>query len=62
MQELVSRDKSNLDIFWMRDKSLEGFEDLQPLDIIAAEITQNLEVALKQFGEIHEDLRLSTTE
>ena len=62
MQELVSRDKSNLDIFWMRDKSLEGFEDLQPLDIIAAEITENLEVALKQFGEIHEDLRLSTTE
>jgi type I restriction enzyme M protein len=62
VQELVSRDKSNLDIFWMRDKSLEGFEDLQPLDIIAAEITQNLEVALKQFGEIHEDLRLSTTE
>ena len=58
----MSRDKSNLDIFWMRDKSLEGFEDLQPLDIIAAEITENLEVALKQFGEIHEDLRLSTTE
>lgn len=29
-EELVSRDKANLDIFWLRDKSLEGSEDLQP--------------------------------
>jgi type I restriction enzyme M protein len=61
-EELVSRDKANLDIFWLRDKSLEGVEDLQPPDIIAAEIMENLETALEQFAEIHEDLRLSTTE
>ena len=61
-EELVSRDKANLDIFWLRDKSLEGSEDLQPPDIIAAEIAENLEAALEQFAEIHEDLRLSTAE
>jgi type I restriction enzyme M protein len=58
----VSRDKANLDIFWLRDKSLEGSEDLQPLDIIAAEIAENLEAALEQFAEIHEDLEVSTTD
>jgi len=61
-EELVSRDKANLDIFWLRDRSLEGSDDLQPPDVIAAEITENLEAALEQFGEIHEDLRLSSAE
>jgi type I restriction enzyme M protein len=57
--ELVSRDKANLDIFWLRDASLEGSENLQLPDIIAAEIAENLKAALEQFAEIHEDLRLS---
>jgi hypothetical protein len=41
---------------------LEGSEGLQQPDIIAAEIVENLEAALEQFAEIHEDLRLSTTD
>jgi type I restriction enzyme M protein len=61
-EELVSRDKVNLDIFWLRDKSLEGSEDLQPPDVIAAEIAENLEAALEQFSEIQEDLRLPAVE
>ena len=61
-EELVTRDKANLDIFWLRDRSLEGSEDLQPPDVIAAEIAENLQAALEQFSEIHEDLRLSTAE
>ena len=61
-EELVSRDKANLDIFWLRDESLEGSENLQPPDVIAAEIALNLEAALEQFGEIHEELRLPVTE
>jgi len=59
-EKLVSRDKANLDIFWLRDKSLEGSEDLQSPDIIAAEIAENLEAALEQFREIHEELTVST--
>lgn len=58
-EELVSRDKANLDIFWLRDRSLEGSEDLQPPDVIAAEIAENLQAAVEQFAEIHEDLRVS---
>ncbi|CAN5649926.1 class I SAM-dependent DNA methyltransferase [soil metagenome] len=61
-EELISRDKANLDIFWLRDESLEGSEDLQPPDVIAAEIAENLEAALEQFAEIHEDLTLSPPE
>src|SRR5215207_1134319 len=54
--ELMRRDKANLDIFWLRDKSLEGSEDLQPPDVIAAEIAENLEAALEQFAAIHAEL------
>jgi hypothetical protein len=35
---------------------------LQPPDVIAAEITENLEAALEQFAEIREDLRVSATD
>jgi len=58
-QELVSRDKANLDIFWLKDESLEGSEDLQPPNVIAAEIAENLRAAPEQFGEIHEELAAS---
>ncbi|MGH3086911.1 MAG: HsdM family class I SAM-dependent methyltransferase, partial [Rubrobacteraceae bacterium] len=54
--ELVKRDKANLDIFWLRDESLEDSENLQPPAVIAAEIAENLEAALEQFAEIHAEL------
>ena len=37
-------------------------EGLQPPDIIAAEIVENLEAALEQFSEIHEELRIPATD
>ena len=54
-------DRANLAIFWLRDGSLDGSENLPPV-LIATEITKNLEVALGLFGEIHDDLRLPVTE
>jgi type I restriction enzyme M protein len=54
--ELVARDKADLGIFWLEDESLEGAENPQPPDVIAAEIAENLEAALEQFAQIHEDL------
>jgi type I restriction enzyme M protein len=57
-EELLQRDKLNLDIFWLRDESLEGSENLPPPEIIAKEITENLESALEQFAGIEEDLVL----
>jgi type I restriction enzyme M protein len=36
--ELVARDKTNLDITWLRDKSLDDFDNLPKPDVIAREI------------------------
>ena len=55
--ELMQRDKVNLDIFWLKDESLEDSENLPPPDIIAREIAENLESALEQFSGIYEDLK-----
>ncbi|WNZ29987.1 MAG: SAM-dependent DNA methyltransferase [Candidatus Bathyarchaeota archaeon] len=54
--ELINRDKTNLDIFWIKDESLEEMENLPDPDVIASEIVENLEFALEQFKEIIEDL------
>ena len=51
-QELTARDKASLDIFWLRDKTLEDTDNLPPPHIIAAEIVEDLEAALAQFAEI----------
>ena len=50
--ELVKRDRLNLDIFWLKDESLEDTSSLPPPEVIAAEIVENLEAALKQFREV----------
>ena len=50
--ELIKRDRLNLDIFWLKDESLEDTSNLPPPDVIAAEIVENLEAALKQFREV----------
>ena len=55
-EELVNRDKASLDIFWLRDESLEDSENLPEPGIIAAEIIEDLQAALAQFQEIAEDL------
>jgi len=54
--ELIARDKVSLDIFWLRDESLEDTAKLPDPDVLATEIVEDLAVALEQFGEIAEDL------
>jgi type I restriction enzyme M protein len=54
--ELMARDKVNLDIFWLRDESLEDTADLPDPDVLVAEIVEDLQAALEQFREIAEDL------
>jgi len=54
--ELMKRDKLSLDIFWLKDESLEDSENLPDPDLLAKEIAENLESALEQFGSIYEDL------
>lgn len=55
-EELLKRDKVSLDIFWLKDESLEDTENLPDPDIIAGEIVENLESALEQFSSISEEL------
>ena len=56
-EELTKRDKLNLDIFWLKDESLEDSANLPDPDIIAAEIVEDLQAALAQFAEIASDLK-----
>ena len=50
--QLMQRDKVSLDIFWLRDESLEDTENLPEPDELAGEIVANL--ALEQFQDIYE--------
>ncbi len=56
-EELVKRDKVNLDIFWLKDEALEESANLPAPEVIAADITADLEAALEQFAAIAEDLK-----
>ncbi len=55
-EELLARDKVNLDIFWLRDELLEDSANLPDPDILAAEIVEDLKSALGQFEGIAADL------
>ncbi|RKU26459.1 DNA methyltransferase [Candidatus Poribacteria bacterium] len=54
--ELIEREHVNLDIFWLKDGSLEDAADLPAPDVLVAEITDNLETALAQFQDIQAEL------
>ncbi|MGD0949728.1 MAG: class I SAM-dependent DNA methyltransferase [Candidatus Binatia bacterium] len=54
--ELLQRDKLSLDIFWLKDESLESSENLPNPDAIAAEIAEDLRAALEQFETIQTEL------
>ena len=56
-EEIAKRDKVNLDIIWLKDKSLEDSEDLPEPDILAQEIAADLQTALDQFTAIAEELK-----
>jgi len=55
-EEILTRDKISLDIFWLRDESLEDADKLPDPEVIAAEIVDNLEAALEQFREVLDGL------
>ena len=58
--ELVARDKASLDLFWLKDDSLEDSANLPDPDVIAQEIVDDLEAALEQFRLIANDLGKET--
>ena len=50
--EIVSRDKTSLDITWLKDKSLADLDNLPDPDVLANDIIENLESAVESFKEI----------
>jgi len=55
--DLLKRDKVNLDIFWLKDDALQESANLPAPEMIAADITADLEAALEQFATIADDLK-----
>jgi type I restriction enzyme M protein len=58
-EDLLKRDKVNLDIFWLKDDSLEDSANLPAPHVIAEEIAEDLGSALEQFNTIAEELKKS---
>lgn len=54
--ELIARDKTNLDIFWLKDDSLNDTDNLPAPAVLAAEIVEQLEAALEEFRSVEEVL------
>ncbi len=51
-EEIINRDKTSLDITWLKDKSLADLDNLPDPDVLAADIIENLEAGLESFREI----------
>lgn len=51
-EQVVARDKTSLDIFWLKDKSLADLDNLPEPDDLAAEIVENVEAGLNSFRMI----------
>jgi len=56
-EEITKRDKTNLDIFWLKDESLDDLDKLPNPGVIAEEIVDDLGNALEQLKEIQGDLK-----
>lgn len=56
-EEIIARDKTSLDITWLKDKSLADLDNLPDPDVLAEEIAENLESALGSFQAIIKQLR-----
>jgi len=50
--EIISRDKTSLDITWLKDKSLTDLDSLPDPDVLAGDIIENLEAGLESFRAI----------
>jgi len=55
--EIIARDKASLDIFWLKDDSLEDSANLPESGVLAAAIVEDLEAALVQFRMTAGDLK-----
>lgn len=59
-EEITKRDKTSLDIFWIKDKSLADLDSLPDPDVLAADIIENLQSAMDSFKELMASLQKET--
>ena len=57
VEDILKRDKTSLDIFWIKDKSLADLDSLPDPDVLAADIIENLQSALDSFNELMSALK-----
>lgn len=55
-EEIIDRDKTNLDIFWLRDDNLIDLDNLPDPEVLIDDIIENIESALTNFRTIRESL------
>ena len=55
-EELTTRDKTSLDLFWLKDDSLTDLDNLPEPEILADEIIENIEAGLASFRAVAESL------
>jgi len=58
--EILTRDKTSLDIFWLKDDSLADLDNLPAPDVLAEEIVENLEAGLESFKVVLNGLKSET--
>ena len=58
--EIISIDKTSLDITWLKDKSLADLDNLPDPDVLALDIVENLEAGLDSFRAIITSLSLKS--
>lgn len=56
VDDILKRDKTSLDIFWIKDKSLADLDNLPDPDVLADDIIENLQSALESFQELKKQL------
>ena len=54
--ELIARDKTSLDLFWLKDDSLTDLDNLPDPEILAEEIIDNIESGLANFRAVADKL------
>ena len=57
LEALMARDKVNLDVFWLKDDTLDDPDLLPPPEEVAAEIVEALETALERFRRVAQALK-----
>ena len=56
-EEILNRDKTSLDIFWIKDKALADLDNLPAPEELAEDILENLQSAMDGFSELLDALK-----